>query len=159
MSEANDYIRVKIQVDSIVVWIPSVSPSKEKPVPRLTLAHIEKKRKTKTAQNKSCMGAGCKARTVRNSRSGDKHRNRCLVERMLWRDGIHWSELPLTSSGFNSKYIRTSFSRYRKNSEFKFPPEMGSARSADEWAGFPPNPESKRVFHAPRGSSFANANS
>jgi hypothetical protein len=29
---------------------------------------------------------------------------------------------------------------------------MGSARSADTNAFPPPNPESKRVFHAPRGS-------
>src|SRR3989344_3619479 len=33
---------------------------------------------------------------------------------------------------------------------------MGSARSADTNVFPPKNPESERVFHAPRGSSFAN---
>ena len=61
-----------------------------------------------------------------------------------------------SSSGFNSKYIRTSFNTHRQNSESKETDKAGSRRRRDTGAEFPPNPESKRVFHAPRGSSFAN---
>ena len=66
------------------------------------------------------------------------------------RGAHHWS------SGFNSKYIRTLSSKHRQKSKSHFEAESGSARSADTKAFPPPNPESKRVFHAPRGSSFAN---
>ena len=40
----------------------------------------------------------------------------------------------------------------RQKSKSHFEAEMGSARSADTKAFPPPNPEFKRVFHAPRGS-------
>ena len=63
-----------------------------------------------------------------------------------------------SSSGFCSKYIRTSFNTHRKNSESEETDKSGSARSADTNVFPPPNPESKRIFHAPRGSSFANTN-
>ena len=66
------------------------------------------------------------------------------------RGAHHWS------SGFNSKYIRTSFNTHRKNSESEETDKAGSRRRRDTNAFPPPNPESKRVFHAPRGSSFAN---
>ncbi len=66
------------------------------------------------------------------------------------RGAHHWS------SGFNSKYIRTSFNTHRQNSKSEFAQEMRSRRRRDTGAESPPNPESKRVFHAPRGSSFAN---
>ena len=62
------------------------------------------------------------------------------------RGAHHWS------SGFNSKYIRTSFNTHHQNSEFKFPPKILSARSAVCSAFHPPNSESKRIRHAPRGS-------
>src|SRR3989344_7363265 len=68
------------------------------------------------------------------------------------RGAHHWS------SGFNSKYIRTSSSRYRQNSKSEFPPEMRSRRRRDTGAEFPPNPIPAKIFHAPRGSSFANTN-
>ena len=45
---------------------------------------------------------------------------------------------------------------YRQNSESEETDKAGSRRSRDTNAFPPPNPESKRVFHAPRGSSFAN---
>ena len=46
--------------------------------------------------------------------------------------------------------------KHRQNSEFKFPPKIWSARSA-VCSEFPPkNPDSARIRHAPRGSSFAN---
>ena len=66
------------------------------------------------------------------------------------RGAYHWS------SGFNSKYIRTSSNTHRQNSESKETDKAGSRRRRDTKAFPPPNPESKRVFHAPRGSSFAN---
>jgi hypothetical protein len=66
------------------------------------------------------------------------------------RGAHHWS------SGFNSKYIRTSFNTHRQNSESEETDKAGSRRRRDTNAFPPPNPESKRVFHAPRGSSFAN---
>ena len=66
------------------------------------------------------------------------------------RGAHHWS------SGFNSKYIRTSFNTHRQNSESEETDKAGSRRRRDTKAFPPPNPESKRVFHAPRGSSFAN---
>ena len=61
-----------------------------------------------------------------------------------------------SASGLSAKYIRTLFNTHRQNSEFKFPPKIWSARSA-VCSAFPPkNSESERIFHAPRGSSFAN---
>jgi hypothetical protein len=42
--------------------------------------------------------------------------------------------------------------RLRQNWKSESEAEMGSARSADTNAFPPKNPESKRVFHAPRGS-------
>ena len=65
--------------------------------------------------------------------------------------GAHHSE-----SGFNSKYIRTLSSRYRNFSKSEFPPEMRSRRRRDTGAESPPNPIPAKIFHAPRGSSFAN---
>ena len=62
------------------------------------------------------------------------------------RGAHHWS------SGFNSKYIRTSFNTHRQNSESEETDKAGSRRRRDTNAFPPPNPESKRVFHAPRGS-------
>ncbi|MGB2791338.1 MAG: recombinase family protein, partial [Candidatus Moraniibacteriota bacterium] len=51
----------------------------------------------------------------------------------------------------------TSFNKHRKNSEFKIGEERESARSA-VCSEFPPrNPQSERMRHAERGSSFANA--
>src|SRR3990167_7208777 len=66
------------------------------------------------------------------------------------RCGIH------SSSGFASKYIRTLSNTYRQKSKSHFEAETGSRRRGDQKAFPPPNPESKRVFHAPRGFSFAN---
>ena len=62
------------------------------------------------------------------------------------RGAHHWS------SGFSSKYIRTSFNTHRQKSKSHFEAETGSCRRRDTNAFPPPNPESKRVFHAPRGS-------
>ena|SRR3989339_510012 len=60
------------------------------------------------------------------------------------------------SCGFCPKYIRTLYNTHRQNSEFKFPPKIWSARSA-VCSAFPPqNPDSARIRHAPRDSSFAN---
>ena len=68
-------------------------------------------------------------------------------------------------SGLNQQFTKLSnpnrfreFESHRLRQNWKSEPEaeMGSARSADTNAFPPPNPESKRVFHAPRGSSFAN---
>ena len=66
------------------------------------------------------------------------------------RGAHHWS------SGFNSKYIRTSFNTHRNFSKRVSERKSGSARSADTNALPPPNPEFKRVFHARQSSSFAN---
>ena len=52
-------------------------------------------------------------------------------------------------SGFDSHLLR-------QKSKSHFEAETGSRRRRDTKAFPPPNPESKRVFHAPRGSSFAN---
>ena len=62
----------------------------------------------------------------------------------------------ISSSGFISKKVRTLSNKHRQNSEFKFLSKIWSARSA-VCSEFPPkSPESKRVRHAERGSSFAN---
>ena len=58
---------------------------------------------------------------------------------------------PRVRSGFEQRLISL-----RQKSEFKFPPKIWSARSA-VCSAFPPqNPDSARIRHAPRGSSFAN---
>ena len=62
----------------------------------------------------------------------------------------------ISSLGFSAKYIRTLSNTHRKNSESEETDKAGSRRRRDTNAFPPPNPESKRVFHAPRGSSFAN---
>ena len=62
-----------------------------------------------------------------------------------------------SSSGFSAKYIRTLSNKHRQNWKSESEPEMGSARSADSPAFPPKKSESERIFHAPRGSSFANA--
>ena len=64
----------------------------------------------------------------------------------------------ISSSGLLSKKVRILYNEYRKFSKRVSECKMGSARSADTNAFPPPNPEFKRVFHAPRGSSFANTN-
>ena len=61
-----------------------------------------------------------------------------------------------SSLGLSAKYIRTLSNMHRKKTKSHFEAEMGSRRRRDTNAFPPPNPESKRVFHAPRGSSFAN---
>ncbi len=62
----------------------------------------------------------------------------------------------ISSSGLLSKKVRILYNEYRQFSKRVSECKMGSARSADTNEFPPPNPESKRVFHAPRGSSFAN---
>ena len=62
----------------------------------------------------------------------------------------------ISSSGLLSKKVRILYNEYRKFSKRVSECKMGSARSADTNEFPPPNSESKRVFHAPRGSSFAN---
>jgi len=89
---------------------------------------------------------------------GEEAREKC--EEIFWflhtrvrervRGAHHWS------SGFSSKCNRTLFNTHRQNSKSKFAQEMRSRRRRDTGAESPPNPEFKRVFHAPRGSSFAN---
>ncbi|MCC6198726.1 hypothetical protein IT401_00725 [Candidatus Nomurabacteria bacterium] len=52
--------------------------------------------------------------------------------------------------------VRTILRIHRNKSGFKFPQKIWSARSA-VCSEFPPrNPDSARIRHAPRGSSFAN---
>ena len=62
----------------------------------------------------------------------------------------------ISSSGLLSKKVRILYNEYRNFSKRVSECKMGSARSADTNEFPPPNSESKRVFHAPRGSSFAN---
>jgi len=45
---------------------------------------------------------------------------------------------------------------HRIKTKSESPRKNGSARSADVWAESPPNPIPAKIFHAPRGSSFAN---
>ncbi len=61
-----------------------------------------------------------------------------------------------SSSGLVSKKVRILYNEYRKFSKRVSEPKIGSARSA-VCSEFPPkNPNSTRIRHAPRGSSFAN---
>ncbi len=62
----------------------------------------------------------------------------------------------ISSSGLLSKKVRILYNEYRNFSKRISEPKIWSARSA-VCSEFPPkNPESKRVRHAERGSSFAN---
>jgi hypothetical protein len=45
---------------------------------------------------------------------------------------------------------------HRIKTKSESPRKNASARSADVWAESPPNPIPAKIFHAPRGSSFAN---
>jgi len=63
------------------------------------------------------------------------------------------------SSGLLSKYIRTLYNRDRKNSDSVSETPKEPPRSGGAFAFPPQNPDSARIRHAPRGSSFANANS
>ena len=65
-------------------------------------------------------------------------------------------QIQISSSGLLSKKVRILYNEYRNFSKRVSECKMGSARSADTNEFPPPNSESKRVFHAPRGSSFAN---
>jgi len=61
-----------------------------------------------------------------------------------------------SSSGLLSKKVRILYNEYRKFSKRVSEPKIWSARSA-VCSAFPPkNPNSARIRHAPRGSSFAN---
>ena len=61
-----------------------------------------------------------------------------------------------SSSGLVSKKVRILYNEYRKFSKRVSEPKIWSARSA-VCSAFPPkNPNSARIRHAPRGSSFAN---
>ena len=63
----------------------------------------------------------------------------------------------ISSSGLLSKKVRILYNEYRSFSKRASEPKKWSARSA-VCSEFPPkNPESKRVRHAERGSSLANA--
>ncbi len=62
----------------------------------------------------------------------------------------------ISSSGLLSKKVRILYNEYRNFSKRVSECKMGSRRRRDTNAFPPPNSESKRVFHAPRGSSFAN---
>ena len=63
----------------------------------------------------------------------------------------------ISSSGFISKKVRILSRTYRQKTKSGSEPKIWSARSA-VCSEFPPkNPESKRVRHAERGSSLANA--
>ncbi|QQS61725.1 MAG: hypothetical protein IPN70_02240 [Candidatus Moraniibacteriota bacterium] len=61
-----------------------------------------------------------------------------------------------SSSGLVSKKVRILYNEYRNFSKRVSEPKIWSARSA-VCSAFPPqNPDSARIRHAPRGSSFAN---
>jgi len=61
-----------------------------------------------------------------------------------------------SSSGLLSKKVRILYNEYRNFSKRASEPKIWSARSA-VCSEFPPkNPNSARIRHAPRGSSFAN---
>jgi hypothetical protein len=63
----------------------------------------------------------------------------------------------ISSSGLLSKKVRILYNEYRKFSKRVSEPKIWSARSV-VCSEFPPkSPESKRVRHAERGSSFANS--
>ena len=62
----------------------------------------------------------------------------------------------ISSSGLLSKKVRILYRTYRQKTKSGSDAKIWSARSADTNEFPPPNSESKRVFHAPRGSSFAN---
>ena len=63
----------------------------------------------------------------------------------------------ISSSGFSSKKVRILSRAYRQKTKSGSVAKIWSARSA-VCSEFPPkNPESKRVCHAERGSSLANA--
>ena len=64
-------------------------------------------------------------------------------------------------SGLNQRFTKPSYLNWyrefesrslRQKSKSHFEAETGSRRRRDTNAFPPPNPESKRVFHAPRGS-------
>jgi len=62
----------------------------------------------------------------------------------------------ISSSGLLSKKVRILYNEYRNFSKRISEPKIWSARSA-VCSEFPPkNPNSARIRHAPRGSSFAN---
>jgi len=63
----------------------------------------------------------------------------------------------ISSSGFISKKVRILYNEYRNFSKRVSECKMGSARSADTNEFPPKSPESKRVRHAERSSSLANA--
>ena len=82
---------------------------------------------------------------------GRVHHPASFAPDILWRGAVQ-----ISSSGLLSKKVRILYNEYRNFSKSKETDKSGSARSADTNVFPPPNPESKRVFHAPRGSSFAN---
>ena len=61
-----------------------------------------------------------------------------------------------SSSGLLSKKVRILYNEYRNFSKRASEPKIWSARSAVCFAFPPQNPDSARIRHAPRGSSFAN---
>ena len=66
------------------------------------------------------------------------------------------SPFQISSSGLVSKKVRILYNEYRNFWKSISEPQMWSARSA-VCSGFPPlSPASASIFHAPRGSSFAN---
>ena len=71
---------------------------------------------------------------------------------LVCRSGVEASGNAHHCSGFCSKKVRISTKRYRKFWVRAFPRKNASARSADDWAEFPPNPNPAKIFHAPRGS-------
>src|SRR3989344_8756585 len=78
---------------------------------------------------------------------GRVHHPASFAPDILWRGAVQ-----ISSSGLVSKKVRILYNEYRNFLKRVSECKMGSARSADTNVFPPPNPESKRVFHAPRGS-------
>ncbi len=90
-------------------------PSKEKPARDPSPPYNQKGIRAKQTMHDTVAGRG----RTRNSRSGAEHHSWCSVERMLSRDGIHWSQFKLFW-----KKVRTSFRKHSQVSEFVFSPKF-----------------------------------
>src|SRR3989344_8062789 len=78
---------------------------------------------------------------------GRVHHPASFAPDILWRGAVQ-----ISSSGLLSKKVRILYNEYRNFSKSKETDKSGAARNADPNEFPPPNSESKRVFHAPRGS-------
>src|SRR3990167_10813145 len=100
---------------------------------------------------------------MREARFWPKMKFETIFFQVLWQFFNPKGSLPQAGGGgtwgefrppykFWAKSVRIFSNAHRQNSEFKFPPEIWSARSA-VCSAFPPqNPDSARIRHAPRGS-------